>query len=81
VLTATGVEGSLIYAASAPLRETIERDGQATFTVDLLPARTPSRCCAETAPARHALAGHAPEERLKLDGVKPRCCTKGWTAA
>ncbi|QTD44598.1 TIGR03862 family flavoprotein [Ottowia testudinis] len=42
VLTATGVEGSLIYAASAALRDEIARTGQATFTLNLLPGRTPA---------------------------------------
>ena len=35
VLTDTGVEGSLVYAFSAPLREAIARHGQATLTLDL----------------------------------------------
>ncbi len=37
VLTATGVEGSLIYAASALLRDEILRRGAATFELDLRP--------------------------------------------
>lgn len=37
VLTATGIEGSLIYAISAHLRDTIARDGQATLHLDLAP--------------------------------------------
>jgi uncharacterized flavoprotein (TIGR03862 family) len=37
VLTQTGVEGSLIYAASALLRDEIERHGSATFELDLKP--------------------------------------------
>jgi uncharacterized flavoprotein (TIGR03862 family) len=40
VVTATGVEGSLIYAASADLRTTIERDGEATVELDLAPGRS-----------------------------------------
>ena len=35
-----GVEGSLIYAFSKGLRQTISLHGQATFTLDLLPGRT-----------------------------------------
>lgn len=41
VLTATGVEGSLVYAASALLRGEIARSGHATFLLNLLPARKP----------------------------------------
>ncbi|WP_109513965.1 TIGR03862 family flavoprotein [Pseudomonas ovata] len=37
VLTERGVEGSLVYALSAPIREQINRHGQATVLVDLLP--------------------------------------------
>jgi predicted flavoprotein YhiN len=37
VLTATGIEGSLVYAFSRALREAIARDGCATLHLDLLP--------------------------------------------
>ena len=37
VLTDTGIEGGLVYAAAADLRSSIERDGQATLWLDLLP--------------------------------------------
>lgn len=43
VLTDTGVEGSLIYAFSARLRDTIEREGRATLTLDLLPDHPPEQ--------------------------------------
>ena len=39
VVTATGIEGSLVYAASALLREAIERQGEAVVHLDLLPDR------------------------------------------
>ncbi|WNL47730.1 TIGR03862 family flavoprotein [Dyella sp. BiH032] len=39
VITATGIEGSLVYALSAMLRAAIERDGHATLTLDLAPDR------------------------------------------
>lgn len=39
VVTKTGVEGSLIYAHAAALRDVIERKGRATLTLDLTPAR------------------------------------------
>jgi predicted flavoprotein YhiN len=31
VITATGIEGSLIYALSRPLRETINQNGKSPF--------------------------------------------------
>jgi len=47
VLTQTGVEGSLIYAFSALIRDRIEADGQATIHLDLLPAFTTDKVQAE----------------------------------
>ena len=43
VLTDTGVEGSLIYALSARLRDAIEREGRVTLTLDLLPNHRPEQ--------------------------------------
>jgi uncharacterized flavoprotein (TIGR03862 family) len=40
VVTDTGIEGSLIYAVSALLRDEIERSGQAQFSLDLLPDKS-----------------------------------------
>jgi hypothetical protein len=41
VITASGVEGSLIYALSAPIREQINQHGTATIHLDLLPPGDP----------------------------------------
>ena len=35
-----GIEGSLVYAASALLRDAIDAQGQAKLHLDLLPARS-----------------------------------------
>jgi uncharacterized flavoprotein (TIGR03862 family) len=40
VITKTGIEGGAIYALSAPLRNAIERGGQAILTADLRPGLT-----------------------------------------
>jgi uncharacterized flavoprotein (TIGR03862 family) len=40
VVTATGIEGSLVYALSAALRDAIEAEGTASVRVDLAPDRT-----------------------------------------
>ena len=71
VVTATGVEGSLIYAASAALRDTIEAEGQASFWLDLLPARSQTWVAAELAHPRgpRSLSTHL-KSRLNLSGVK-----------
>lgn len=71
VLTEGGVEGNLVYAASARLRDAIARDGSATFALDLLPAFDAARVAAEVAHPRgsRSLASHL-KSRLKLDGAK-----------
>ena len=43
VLTGTGIEGSLVYAISADLRDAITRDGEAMLRLDLAPARSASQ--------------------------------------
>ena len=40
IISREGIEGSLIYALSRPLRETINATGRATFFVDLAPNHT-----------------------------------------
>ena len=71
VATATGVEGSVIYAASSLLRNAIGRSGQASFKLDLLPDMTPERVLAEVQHPRgtRSLASHL-KSRLRLDGIK-----------
>ena len=70
VLTVTGVEGSLIYAASAALRDEIARAGQATFTLNLLPGRTADEVHAAVAHPRgsRSLSSHL-KSRLGLTAV------------
>ena len=43
VISADGIEGSLVYALSAELRESITRTGQATLQLDLAPGRSLQR--------------------------------------
>ncbi len=71
VATATGVEGSLIYAVSALLRDEIEATGKATFELDLLPAFSPDRVLEELRHPRgsRSLSSHL-KSRLHLDGIK-----------
>ena len=71
VATATGVEGSLIYAASSLLRDDIATHGNATFYLDLLPGRTVDQVLAEVKHPRgsRSLVSHL-KSRLKLEGVK-----------
>jgi uncharacterized flavoprotein (TIGR03862 family) len=71
VATASGVEGSLIYAASALLRDDIARQGSATFHLDLLPDMAADKVLAEVRHPRgsRSLSSHL-KSRLHLDGIK-----------
>ena len=71
VATASGVEGSLIYAVSGLLRDQISRQGQATFELDLLPDRTAEQVLAHVAHPRgsRSLSSHL-KSRLGLEGIK-----------
>ncbi len=71
VVTATGIEGSLVYALSAPIRDRIARDGQATVYLDLLPDHDAGRVLDEVARPRgpRSLASHL-QSRLGIKGVK-----------
>jgi uncharacterized flavoprotein (TIGR03862 family) len=71
VVTQGGVEGSLIYALSAALRDQIAADGSATIHLDLLPDLTAQRVADEVARPRGArsMASHL-QSRLGLKGVK-----------
>jgi uncharacterized flavoprotein (TIGR03862 family) len=71
VITATGLEGSLVYAASADLRETVARDGHAMLWIDLLPDHDDARVAREVAHPRgsRSLGSHL-KSRLGLAGVK-----------
>ena len=43
VVSQAGIEGSLIYALSADLRQAVQRDGQALLELDLVPGRSLER--------------------------------------
>ena len=71
VATATGVEGSLIYAASSLLRDEIALKGSATFTLDLLPDKSPEQVLVEVRHPRgsRSLSSHL-KSRLGIEGIK-----------
>ncbi|MDP3171891.1 MAG: TIGR03862 family flavoprotein, partial [Polaromonas sp.] len=71
VATATGVEGSLIYAASSLLRDEITAKGSATFTLDLLPDKSPEQVLVEVRHPRgsRSLSSHL-KSRLGIEGIK-----------
>ncbi|WP_050467769.1 TIGR03862 family flavoprotein [Herbaspirillum chlorophenolicum] len=71
IVTADGIEGSLVYALSASLRDAIAADGQAHLYLDLLPDWTLEKVQAELAHPRGArsMSSHL-QSRLHLKGVK-----------
>ena len=71
VATESGVEGSLVYAASAQLRDEIIRNGTANFALDLLPDMSIEKVMQEASHPRgsRSLSSHL-KSRLSLDGIK-----------
>lgn len=71
IITREGVEGSLIYAMSAALRDALEVHGHAILQLDLLPDWSSEKVFKAVAHPRGArsLSSHL-KSRLKLDGVK-----------
>jgi len=71
VLSEYGIEGSLVYAASAAIRDAIAARGSATITLDLLPSHDAARVAREVAHPRgsKSLGSHL-KSRLGLAGAK-----------
>jgi uncharacterized flavoprotein (TIGR03862 family) len=71
MLSNSGLEGSLIYAHSALLRDTIAAQGAVTITLDLLPDKPLTRVSSEVSHPRGArsLASHL-QSRVGIKGVK-----------
>lgn len=71
VVSESGIEGSLVYAASSSLREQIARGGSAAVTVDLAPGKPLARVMKEVAYPRgsRSLSSHL-QSRVGIGGVK-----------
>ena len=71
VVAASGIEGSLVYAASALLRERIARDGEALVHLDLLPGRDAAWVAEQVAHPRgsRSMSSHL-KSRLNIEGLK-----------
>ncbi len=71
MLSDTGIEGGLVYAMSAPLRDTIAAQGTVTVEIDLLPDWPPARVAAAVVHPRGArsLSSHL-QSRLGIRGAK-----------
>jgi uncharacterized flavoprotein (TIGR03862 family) len=71
VITDTGIEGGLVYALSAPLRDRIAATGHAVLTLDLMPGYDLERLAREIAHPRgsRSLSSHL-QGRVGFKGVK-----------
>ena len=67
MLTRYGLEGGLIYALSAPIRDTIETQGSAVITIDLIPDRSEQQLLKALSKPRgsRSLSNH-----LRRQGIK-----------
>lgn len=77
-----GIEGSLIYALSAPLRDTLSAQGSVTLQLDLAPDKDLARVLAEVSHPRgsRSLSSHL-QGRLGIKGVKAGLLREALTAA
>jgi uncharacterized flavoprotein (TIGR03862 family) len=71
LVSATGIEGGLIYALSAPLRDSLEATGSVTLELDLAPERSHERLVSELARPRgsRSVTSHI-QSRVGIKGVK-----------
>ncbi|MGY4490799.1 TIGR03862 family flavoprotein [Pseudomonas sp. TE3610] len=71
IVTAGGIEGSLVYALSAQIREQINATGQSTVYLDLLPNKAVDKVAAALSKPRgsRSMAKHL-HSALGIDGVK-----------
>ena len=71
VVTETGIEGSLVYALSAPLRDVVDANGSALLHLDLAPGKDLQRVIDEVAHPRgsRSMASHL-QGRVGIAGVK-----------
>lgn len=71
VITDTGIEGSLIYAIAADLRQQIQQNGSALLHLDLAPGRELSRLCSDLEKPRGSRSiGEHLRRHAGISGVK-----------
>jgi uncharacterized flavoprotein (TIGR03862 family) len=71
VISADGIEGSLVYAMAANLRDTLARDGAVTLHLDLLPGQTEAQLLDKLQRPRQGRSfGEHLRRQLGLGGVK-----------
>lgn len=71
VVSAHGIEGSLVYALSADLRDAVERDGYAVLYLDLVPGREPDRLLKDLSKPRNGRSlGEFLRRQAGVEGAK-----------
>jgi uncharacterized flavoprotein (TIGR03862 family) len=82
VITSTGIEGSLVYAAASRIRDAIGRDGEATVQLDLVPGRSLEALGASLARDRatRSMPRHL-KQAAGLEGVKAALLRERYSAA
>lgn len=71
VISADGIEGSLVYAMAADLRDTLARDGRVQLHLDLLPGQTEAQVLDKLLRPRQGRSfGEHLRRQLGLGGVK-----------
>lgn len=71
VITASGIEGSLVYAHAAALRDRLDADGRAALVLDLVPGRSLERLTADLSRVDpKASFSTRLRKGARLDGVK-----------
>jgi len=82
LVTAYGMEGSLVYAHSAALRDAVEEQGRMTVRIDLLPGRSEEQVREALAADRGKRSWAAfLQRRLGLAGVKAGLLREGASAS
>jgi uncharacterized flavoprotein (TIGR03862 family) len=71
IITESGIEGGVVYALAAPLRDAIAAHGSATLHLDLAPGRDLERLTRDLSASRgkRSLANHL-QNKAGIDGVK-----------
>ena len=81
IVTASGIEGGVIYALSAPLRDAIAAHGSATLHLDLAPGRDLHRLTRDLSESRgkRSLSNHL-QNKAGIAGVKAGLLREGGSA-
>lgn len=80
VVTETGIEGSLVYAASARIRDRIAQEGSAVILLDLLPGRSLDQLTGALARDRGQRSMPRHLQQAGLDAVRAALLRERWSA-